>query len=132
METTLTSLALFYFPLSGSITHSRSLLVKTFNFSFSFCPHLALKYLAIYSSFFPLSSKKYLILVALAVVIRPTALIVWFPLLMYHFWQEDEKLRLITQNCIPIGFVLLISFPLELCFSFFLHHIIILFLLSGL
>ncbi|KAG7230499.1 hypothetical protein INR49_024608 [Caranx melampygus] len=49
METTLTSLALFYFPLSGSKTHS---------------------------------SKKYLILVALAVIVRPTALIVWFPLLM--------------------------------------------------
>lgn len=34
METTLTSLALFYFPLPGSKTHSRSLLVKTFKFSF--------------------------------------------------------------------------------------------------
>ncbi|XP_023251490.1 GPI mannosyltransferase 3 [Seriola lalandi dorsalis] len=70
METTITCLALFYFPLSGSKTHS---------------------------------SKKYLILVALAVVVRPTALIVWFPLLMYHFWQEDDKLRLITHNCLPIG-----------------------------
>uniref|UniRef100_A0A3B4Y1X7 Mannosyltransferase n=1 Tax=Seriola lalandi dorsalis TaxID=1841481 RepID=A0A3B4Y1X7_SERLL len=83
METTITCLALFYFPLSGSKTHS---------------------------------SKKYLILVALAVVVRPTALIVWFPLLMYHFWQEDDKLRLITHNCLPIGFVLLISYPLKLYF----------------
>ncbi|KAI3377872.1 hypothetical protein L3Q82_009012 [Scortum barcoo] len=70
METTLTCLALFYFPLPGSKTHS---------------------------------SKKYLALVALAVIVRPTALIVWFPLLMYHFWQEDNKLRLITHNVIPIG-----------------------------
>lgn len=51
------------------------------------------------------SSKKYLALVALAVVVRPTALIVWFPLLMYHFWQEQNKLRLITHTYIPIGFV---------------------------
>ncbi|KAA8595598.1 hypothetical protein FQN60_010889 [Etheostoma spectabile] len=70
METTITCLALFYFPLPGSKTHS---------------------------------SKIYLTLVALAVIVRPTALIVWFPLLMYHFWQEDNKLRLITYNFIPIG-----------------------------
>ncbi|KAM9861354.1 GPI mannosyltransferase 3 [Aulostomus maculatus] len=59
--------------------------------------------------YFPLSasktgsSKKYLALVALAVVVRPTALIVWLPLLMYHFWQEDNKLRLIAHDYIPIG-----------------------------
>ncbi|XP_029935468.1 GPI alpha-1,2-mannosyltransferase 3 isoform X2 [Myripristis murdjan] len=70
METTLTTLALLYFPLPGSKTHS---------------------------------SKKYLSLVALAVIVRPTALIVWLPLLMYHFWQEENKLRLITHHCIPIG-----------------------------
>ncbi|XP_043994222.1 GPI mannosyltransferase 3 [Gambusia affinis] len=69
-ETTLTCLALFYFPLPGSKTYS---------------------------------SKKYLSLVALAVLVRPTALIVWFPLLMYHFWQEENKLRLITRRYIPIG-----------------------------
>lgn len=62
------------------------------------------------------SSKKYLTLVALAVIVRPTALIVWFPLLMYHFWQEDNKLRLITHKFIPIGFVLLISHQLDLYF----------------
>lgn len=56
----------------------------------------------------------YLTLVALAVVVRPTALIVWFPLVMYHFWLEDNKLRLITQSLIPIGFVLLISRQLNL------------------
>lgn len=54
---------------------------------------------------FSFPSKKYLTLVALAVIVRPTALIVWFPLLLYHFWQEDNKLRLITQKFIPIGFV---------------------------
>ncbi|KAK2920225.1 GPI mannosyltransferase 3 [Channa argus] len=70
METTITCLALFYFPLPGSKTHS---------------------------------SKKYLSLVALAVIIRPTALIIWFPLLMYHYWQEENKLRLITRYYIPIG-----------------------------
>ncbi|CAJ1049174.1 GPI mannosyltransferase 3 [Xyrichtys novacula] len=72
METTLTCLALFYFPLPGSKTHS---------------------------------SKKYLSIVALAVIFRPTALIVWFPLLMYHFCREENKLRLITHNYIPIGAV---------------------------
>uniref|UniRef100_A0A3Q1IGX3 Mannosyltransferase n=1 Tax=Anabas testudineus TaxID=64144 RepID=A0A3Q1IGX3_ANATE len=76
-ETTITCLALFYFPLPGSKTHN---------------------------------SKKYLTLVALAVVVRPTALIVWFPLLMYHFWQEHNKLRLITHNYIPIGFWTMVQF----------------------
>ncbi|XP_023851325.1 GPI mannosyltransferase 3 isoform X3 [Salvelinus sp. IW2-2015] len=70
METTLTTLALYYYPLPGSKTHS---------------------------------STKYLILVALAVIVRPTALIVWLPLLVFHFWQEDNKLKLITHLCLPIG-----------------------------
>lgn len=70
METTLTILALFYFPLPGSKTQS---------------------------------SYKYLTLVALAIIVRPTALIVWFPLLIYHFWQEGNKLRLITHRYVPIG-----------------------------
>ncbi|XP_058485511.1 GPI mannosyltransferase 3 [Solea solea] len=69
-ETSLTCLALFYFPLSGSKTHS---------------------------------SMKYLSLVAMAVVFRPTALIVWFPLLLHHFCEEENKLRLITHHYIPIG-----------------------------
>lgn len=56
------------------------------------------------NSFF-IFSKKYLALVSLAVIVRPTALIVWFPLLMHHFWQEEHKLRLVTHNYIPIGFV---------------------------
>ncbi|XP_029317191.1 GPI alpha-1,2-mannosyltransferase 3 isoform X2 [Cottoperca gobio] len=82
METTVTCLALFYFPLPGSKTHS---------------------------------SKIYLTLVALAVVVRPTALIVWFPLLMYHFWQEDNKLRLITHNFVPIGAVAVVISTLIDC-----------------
>jgi len=51
-------------------------------------------------------SWKYLCLVSLAVVIRPTALIVWLPLLFYHFCGEQNKLKLITQRCIPIAYVL--------------------------
>uniref|UniRef100_A0A671YKX6 Mannosyltransferase n=2 Tax=Sparus aurata TaxID=8175 RepID=A0A671YKX6_SPAAU len=82
METTITCLALFYYPLPGSKTHS---------------------------------SKKYLSLVALAIVVRPTALIVWFPLLMYHFWKEENKLRLITHKCIPIGAVAVVMSTLIDC-----------------
>lgn len=51
----------------------------------------------------PQSSSKYLTLVALAVLVRPTAIIVWFPLLIYHFWKEDNKLKLITCYYAPIG-----------------------------
>ncbi|XP_077475875.1 GPI alpha-1,2-mannosyltransferase 3-like isoform X2 [Stigmatopora argus] len=70
VEGALTCLALAYFPLPASKTHS---------------------------------SKKYLSLVALATVIRPTALIVWLPLLVYHFWREENKLRLVVQDYVPIG-----------------------------
>lgn len=49
------------------------------------------------------SRGKYLTLVALAVLVRPTAVIVWFPLLIYHFWQEENKLKLITHYYAPIG-----------------------------
>lgn len=85
MEATITTLALSYFPLPGSKTHS---------------------------------SKKYLALVALAVIIRPTAVIVWFPLLLYHFWQEDNKLRLITHNYIPIGTLALVTSTTIDCFFY--------------
>ncbi|XP_061737648.1 GPI mannosyltransferase 3 isoform X1 [Nerophis ophidion] len=70
METSITCMALSYFPLSASQKHS---------------------------------SKTYLTLVALAIIVRPTALIVWVPLLIYHFWQEENKLRLIAHDYIPIG-----------------------------
>lgn len=49
------------------------------------------------------SSWKYLTLVSLAVVIRPTALIVWFPLIFYHFCTDQDKLKLITHRYFPIG-----------------------------
>ncbi|XP_061612458.1 GPI mannosyltransferase 3-like isoform X2 [Phyllopteryx taeniolatus] len=70
VETTITSLALCYFPLPASKTHS---------------------------------SKKYLSLVAFAIIVRPTALIVWLPLLIHHFWQDENKLRLVVHDYIPIG-----------------------------
>ncbi|XP_031425471.1 GPI mannosyltransferase 3 [Clupea harengus] len=49
------------------------------------------------------NSSKYLILVALAVIVRPTALIVWLPLLAFHFWKDNNKLRLIIHHCLPIA-----------------------------
>nr|XP_061796420.1 GPI mannosyltransferase 3-like [Nerophis lumbriciformis] len=70
VEAAITCLALAYFPLPASKTHS---------------------------------SKKYLSLVALAIIVRPTALIVWLPLLLYHFWQDENKVRLVVHNYIPIG-----------------------------
>ncbi|CAL8243244.1 unnamed protein product [Lota lota] len=82
METTLTTLALTYYPLPGSKTHH---------------------------------SKKYLTLVAMAIVIRPTALIVWLPLLAFHFFGEDGKLRLLTHRCLPIGALTLVSSTLIDC-----------------
>ncbi|XP_077324513.1 GPI alpha-1,2-mannosyltransferase 3 [Lithobates pipiens] len=63
--------------------------------------------LALYS--FPLegsptkSSTKYLLFVALAFVIRPTAIILWIPLLIYHFFKEPKKLDLVLQQCLPVG-----------------------------
>ncbi|TRY90141.1 hypothetical protein DNTS_033334 [Danionella cerebrum] len=71
----------------------------------------ALTTLALY--YYPLpgskthNSWKYLSLVSLAVVVRPTALIVWFPLLLYHFCIEQEKLKLIAMEIIPIATVAL-------------------------
>ncbi|XP_035276010.1 GPI mannosyltransferase 3 [Anguilla anguilla] len=49
------------------------------------------------------SSSKYLTLVALAILVRPTALIVWLPLLGWHFWQEHDKLKLLLHHALPIG-----------------------------
>ncbi|XP_061132290.1 GPI mannosyltransferase 3 [Syngnathus typhle] len=49
------------------------------------------------------SSKKYLSLVALAIIVRTTALIVWLPLVAYHFWQDKNKLKLMVHDYIPIG-----------------------------
>lgn len=60
------------------------------------------------------SSSKYLALVALAIVIRPTAVIPWMPLVFSHFLQEKRKADLILHNCIPVGYVLS-QFKLGLC-----------------
>uniref|UniRef100_A0A8C2EXF8 Mannosyltransferase n=1 Tax=Cyprinus carpio TaxID=7962 RepID=A0A8C2EXF8_CYPCA len=49
------------------------------------------------------NSWKYLYLVSLAVVVRPTALIAWLPLLFYHCCTEKNKLKLITRRCFPIA-----------------------------
>ncbi|XP_076782410.1 GPI alpha-1,2-mannosyltransferase 3 isoform X2 [Arvicanthis niloticus] len=72
METTLTAVALFYYPLAGS----RSV-----------------------------NSVKYLLLVALACVVRPTALIPWVLLLCRHFCQEQRKLHLTLHHFLPVGFI---------------------------
>ncbi|XP_031472395.1 GPI mannosyltransferase 3 isoform X2 [Phasianus colchicus] len=50
---------------------------------------------------------KYLSLIALAIVIRPTAAIPWIPLVFSHFLQEQKKADLILYNCIPVGLVTL-------------------------
>ncbi|XP_077041457.1 GPI alpha-1,2-mannosyltransferase 3 isoform X2 [Agelaius phoeniceus] len=49
------------------------------------------------------NSCKYLALVALAIIIRPTAVIPWMPLVFSHFLQEQRKADLILHNCIPVG-----------------------------
>ncbi|KAM9313154.1 GPI mannosyltransferase 3 [Gastrophryne carolinensis] len=49
------------------------------------------------------NSSKYLLFVALAFLIRPTAIILWIPLLIYHFFKEQKKLDLVIQHCLPVG-----------------------------
>ncbi|XP_033921768.1 GPI mannosyltransferase 3 isoform X2 [Melopsittacus undulatus] len=51
------------------------------------------------------SSCKYLALIALAIVIRPTAVIPWIPLVFSHFLQEQRKADFILHRCIPVGLV---------------------------
>ncbi|XP_062860533.1 GPI mannosyltransferase 3 [Trichomycterus rosablanca] len=82
METTLTTLALCYYPLQSIKTHN---------------------------------SWKYLSLVSLAVVVRPTALIVWLPLLLCHVWRDDNKLKLITQHALPVAAATLVLSTLIDC-----------------
>ncbi|XP_060240753.1 GPI mannosyltransferase 3 isoform X2 [Meriones unguiculatus] len=72
METALTAIALFYYPLEGS----RSM-----------------------------NSVKYSLLVALACIVRPTALIPWVPLLLRHFCQEESKVHLTLHHFLPVGFI---------------------------
>lgn len=49
------------------------------------------------------NSTKYLFFVALAFLVRPTAIILWVPLLLYHFSKEQKKLDLIIHQCLPVG-----------------------------
>ncbi|XP_061203440.1 GPI mannosyltransferase 3 [Neopsephotus bourkii] len=51
------------------------------------------------------SSCKYLALIALAIIIRPTAVILWIPLVFSHFFQEQRKADFILHSCIPVGLV---------------------------
>nr|XP_028562725.1 GPI mannosyltransferase 3 isoform X4 [Podarcis muralis]XP_028562726.1 GPI mannosyltransferase 3 isoform X4 [Podarcis muralis] len=53
------------------------------------------------------SSIPYLTLVALSFVIRPTALILWVPLLLRHFWKEPQKRHLVLHSCLPVGLIIL-------------------------
>ncbi|KAM6181468.1 GPI mannosyltransferase 3 [Erethizon dorsatum] len=68
---------------------------------------------AIALSYYPLEgaksahSVKYTSLVALACLIRPTAIIPWVPLLLRHAWQEQAKCRLILRDFLPVGFATL-------------------------
>ncbi|XP_035381667.1 GPI mannosyltransferase 3 isoform X1 [Electrophorus electricus] len=83
METTLTVLALYYYPLCTDKTHN--------------------------------SSWKYLSLVSWAVVVRPTALVVWLPLLFHHLWRAENKLKLITHQGLPVAAAALVSSALIDC-----------------
>ncbi|GCC27101.1 hypothetical protein chiPu_0005522 [Chiloscyllium punctatum] len=47
------------------------------------------------------NSSKYLALIAFAIIVRPTAVILWLPLLFFHFWQELKKLDLFLYKCLP-------------------------------
>ncbi|XP_073851948.1 GPI mannosyltransferase 3 isoform X4 [Macaca fascicularis] len=89
METVLTIIALFYYPLEGS---------KSMN------------------------SVKYSSLVALAFIIRPTAVIPWTPLLFRHFCQEPRKLDLILHHFLPVGLATL-SLSLMIDRIFFGQHV---------
>ncbi|KAL7980276.1 hypothetical protein Chor_014605 [Crotalus horridus] len=53
------------------------------------------------------SSRYYLALVALACIVRPTASILWAPLLLWHFEKESNKRRLLWGACLPVGLIAL-------------------------
>ncbi|KAM4747857.1 GPI mannosyltransferase 3 [Rhinophrynus dorsalis] len=85
MESVLSTLALYHYPLEGSRTKS---------------------------------STTYLIFVALAFLIRPTAVILWIPLLFYHFFKEQKKLDLVVHQYVPVG-LLTLGFSLTVDRIFF-------------
>jgi len=49
---------------------------------------------------------KYITLVALAVVVRPTAAIVWLPLVMWHMWMYRSSFWKLTKMFAERGYVL--------------------------
>ncbi|XP_048337825.1 GPI mannosyltransferase 3 isoform X1 [Sphaerodactylus townsendi] len=53
------------------------------------------------------SRTKCLALVALACLVRPTALIPWTPLLLYQFWREPRKQQLLLGTYLPVGLITL-------------------------
>ncbi|XP_057344808.1 GPI mannosyltransferase 3 isoform X2 [Manis pentadactyla] len=113
METVLTMIALFYYPLEGSKSMNR---VAGCGFLSSTNSHNLRSQALRLSVPAPEPPEhhtivKYSFLVALAFIIRPTALIPWIPLLFRHFWQEQRKLDLILHQFLPVGFVTL-SFSL--------------------
>ncbi|XP_015275230.1 PREDICTED: GPI mannosyltransferase 3 [Gekko japonicus] len=55
----------------------------------------------------PGSRRKCLALVALACLVRPTALIPWAPLLLRLLWKEPRKRDLLLHACLPVGLIAL-------------------------
>ncbi|XP_053128530.1 GPI mannosyltransferase 3 isoform X2 [Hemicordylus capensis] len=53
------------------------------------------------------SSRGCLLLVALAFLVRPTALVPWAPLLLRLFWKEPRKQHLLLSHCAPVGLLAL-------------------------
>ncbi|KAL8197035.1 UNVERIFIED_CONTAM: hypothetical protein K2H54_007338 [Gekko kuhli] len=53
----------------------------------------------------PGSRQKCLALVALACLVRPTALVPWTPLLLRLLWKEPRKRHLLLHACLPVGLV---------------------------
>ncbi|KAJ6664343.1 hypothetical protein lerEdw1_008562 [Lerista edwardsae] len=53
------------------------------------------------------SSLRFLTLASLAFIIRPTAVILWAPLLLSHFWKEPMKQNLILYKYVPLGAITL-------------------------
>nr|XP_056721988.1 GPI mannosyltransferase 3 [Euleptes europaea] len=51
------------------------------------------------------SRRKCLALVALACLVRPTALIPWTPLLLHQFWKEPRKQQLLLTTYLPVGLI---------------------------
>ncbi|XP_063305143.1 GPI mannosyltransferase 3 isoform X3 [Pelobates fuscus] len=63
------------------------------------------------------NSTKYLIFVALGFIIRPTAVILWIPLVFCQFLKDKKKIDLLIQQCLPVGlFTFGISFVIDRVF----------------